>query len=374
MGSCLILVGLLVASSFSSSKACLNELLENVDFPGSDITFLYSPSVEHCQQLCTQHHACLFFTFIRPDWTGDNRIFHCYLKSTPSGQPSSQAPLLGVTSGFSLKSCNPDPKPCFSQIFQNVDFNGSDYRTLFTPDYQECQRVCTQDPWCQFFTFIKGEFTNQYIRFKCHLKFSWSVPRTPILVKIAGLTSGFAQKAQQTQELGTPCQNQFFANTDIPGSDFHQEKSVSVEHCQVLCSAHPQCTFFSFSSSDFKCYLKNNVNGLAAKPKEGTTSGIPAHFCQLDDTWVKQSYEGVDFRGSDIRFELMDTAELCQSKCDEDPNCQFYTYVGETALYPVHWRRCYLKRVITMPAPPRVSSLVNAVSGFSLRDCSKSPV
>ncbi|XP_043994628.1 coagulation factor XI-like [Gambusia affinis] len=372
MGSCSILVGLLVASSFSFSKACPNGLQENVDFSGSDITSLFSPTVEHCQQLCTQHPACLFFTFSRPD--RDNSPFHCNLKSSSSGQPSSQISLLGVTSGFSLKSCNPDPRPCFSQVFQNVDFLGADYRALFTPDYQECQRVCTQDPGCQFFTFIKREFTDQNFRFKCHLKFSWSVPRTPIVEKKAGVTSGFAQKTQQTQELGTPCENQFFANTDIPGSDLEQENSVSVEHCQVLCSAHPKCTYFSYSSNDFKCYLKNNLNNLTATPKDGITSGIPAHFCQLDDTWVKQSYEGVDFRGSDIRFEEMDTAEQCQSKCDEDPNCLFYTYIDENFSDRAFWRRCYLKRVITMPAPPKVSKLANVVSGFSLRNCEKSLV
>ncbi len=52
---------------------CRQGLLENEDFPGTDITFLYSPDAEHCQQLCTQHPSCLFFTFVRADWTRDNR-------------------------------------------------------------------------------------------------------------------------------------------------------------------------------------------------------------------------------------------------------------------------------------------------------------
>ncbi|MEQ2312666.1 hypothetical protein AMECASPLE_033570, partial [Ameca splendens] len=241
-----ILVGLLLASSFYFSKACTDGLLENVDFPGSDITVLYSPTVEHCQKLCTEHPSCLFFTFIRPDWTRDNRHFQCYLKSTPSGQPSSRSPLLGVTSGFALKSCNPNTRPCFSQVFQNVDFLGADYRALFTPDYEECQRVCTQDPGCQFFTFLNGEFTDNNYRFKCHLKFSWNVPRT-LVEKKTGVTSGFAQKLPQAQEFDTTCQNQLFLNTDIPGNDFEELNSVSPEHCRFLCSAHPKCTYFSFS-------------------------------------------------------------------------------------------------------------------------------
>ncbi|XP_015242651.1 PREDICTED: plasma kallikrein-like [Cyprinodon variegatus] len=277
-----ILVGLLIASSFSFIKAYRDGLLENIDFPGSDITFLYSPSVEHCQRLCTEHHSCLFFTFIRPDWTRDNRHFYWY---------------------------------------------------------------------------------------KCHLKFSWNIPRTPIVEKKTGVTSGFALKTKQTQEFPTTCQQQLFPNTDIPGSNIEKLKSVSPEHCQVLCSANPQCTYFSFSSDDFSCYLKNNQRVLTAKPKKGTTSGIPARFCQLDDNWVKQLYQGVDFRGSDFEKELMDDAELCQRKCDEDATCQFFTYVDQTFSDSAYWRRCYLKRVITMPAPPRVNKLHNAVSGFNLRNC-----
>ncbi|MED6292309.1 hypothetical protein CHARACLAT_032532, partial [Characodon lateralis] len=78
--------------------------------------------------------------------------------------------------------------------------------------------------------------------------------------------------------------------------------------------------------------------------------------------WVKQIFEGVDFSGSDIRQEVMDNVELCQSKCDDDPNCQFFSYVDERRL-------CFLKRVITMPAPPTVNKLANVVSGFSLRNC-----
>lgn len=38
------------------------------------------------------------------------RHFYCYLKSTPSGEPSAQTPVQGVTSGFSLKSCSPGPR------------------------------------------------------------------------------------------------------------------------------------------------------------------------------------------------------------------------------------------------------------------------
>lgn len=141
------------------------------------------------------------------------RNFHCYLKATQSREPESQTPLLGVTSGFSLKACDQDirklahqnynssrlviylitdmtnsisvgftyglddgtssfscisvsyvPESCFPEVFENVDFFGADYRTLFTPNYEECQRACTQDPACQFFTFLNENFPGTSVR------------------------------------------------------------------------------------------------------------------------------------------------------------------------------------------------------------------
>ncbi|KAM3597120.1 uncharacterized protein V6R79_026379 [Siganus canaliculatus] len=369
MAAYLLLFSLLSVCSLSFSQECRQELLENIDFPGTDITSVYSPDAEHCQLLCTQHHSCLFFTFIRPDWTRDKRHFYCYLKHTSSGQPRVQTPLLGVTSGYSLKSCNPDPQPCLSQVYQNVDFYGADYRFLFTPDYEECQRVCTQDPGCQFFTFVNDVFTPETIRFKCHLKFSWSIPRTPIVEAKDGVVSGFSHKAQMTQTSNTACQSKLFLNTDIPGSDFTVLPAASAEHCQSLCSAHPQCTYFSFVRKSFNCHLKGNPDQMVTRTKDGVTSGMPARFCQLDNSWVKVAHEGVDFRGSDIRFELMDDPETCQRTCTEDVNCQFYTYVNENFSDSTYWRRCFLKRVTTMPAPPKINKLSNVVSGFSLKSC-----
>uniref|UniRef100_A0A3Q3KJG2 Apple domain-containing protein n=2 Tax=Monopterus albus TaxID=43700 RepID=A0A3Q3KJG2_MONAL len=367
----LILVGLLCLCSLSFSQECNRELLENVDFPGTDITFLHSPDVEHCQLLCTQHPSCLFFTFVRPDWTRDNRHFYCYLKSTPSGQPSIQTGLQGVTSGFSLKPCISDLDLCLSKVYQNVDFNGADYKFLFTADYEECQRVCTHDNGCQFFTFTNEEFGLKEIRYRCHLKFSWTIPRTPVVQRKNNVVSGFSHKMHLTFEtFESECQHRLFPNTDIPGHDFETLQAASPEYCLALCSAHPTCTFFSYHSNDFKCYLKNNPNEMMTTAKQGVTSGISTYFCQLDhQNWVKVAYESVDFTSSDIRFELMDDADTCQRTCSADPKCLFYTYVKETCSDPSQRRRCYLKRVITIPAPPRVVKLNNTVSGFHLRNC-----
>uniref|UniRef100_A0A665TCX0 Plasma kallikrein-like n=1 Tax=Echeneis naucrates TaxID=173247 RepID=A0A665TCX0_ECHNA len=281
----------------------VTEILENTDFPGSDITFLYSPDVEHCQQLCTQHPSCLFFTYIRADWTRDNRHFYCYLKTTSSREPIAQNPLRGVSSGFSLKSCSPDPSPCLFQVYQNRDFLGADYRFLFTASYEECQTVCTQDPHCQFFTFLNGDYTPYFV-FQVKLSFfeDMSVQGTP-------------------ESAMSGCQ------------------SVKICISSIICS---------------KCCRISTGKHL---------TGIHSPKCLVP------LFLYVDFRGSDIRFELMDDPETCQSTCSADRNCQFYSYVNVTFHNPDYRRRCYLKRVITMPAPPKVNKLYNAVSGFSLKNC-----
>ncbi|XP_037651248.1 coagulation factor XI-like isoform X1 [Sebastes umbrosus] len=239
-----ILVGLLYLCGVSISQECRTKLRENMNYVGSYITSLYSPDVEHCQQLCTQHPSCLFFTF---DQSGRNKHFYCYLKSSPSGQPDVRRRRQGVTSGFSLKPCTPVPEPCLSQVYQNVDFPGADYETLFTADYEECQRACTHDPTCHFFTFNNGNFTSGEYRYKCQLKFSWTVPRIARLEAKAGLVSGFSHKIQISQQYDTACPTTLFLNTDIPGNEMDNLPAASPEHCHTLCTAHPQCTCFSYT-------------------------------------------------------------------------------------------------------------------------------
>lgn len=104
----------------------------------------------------------------------------------------------------------------------------------------------------------------------------------------------------------------------------------------------------------------------------GVTSGLPSRFCEQDRTWLSTTYQGKDFQASDMKFVLLDDVESCQRACDEDHNCLFYTYATTDYKDPVHWKRCYMKRVVTIPAPPKVNKLANVVSGFNLRNCESS--
>nr|XP_046274323.1 plasma kallikrein-like [Scatophagus argus] len=364
-----ILLGLLCFCALTISQECRRQLLENTDFPGSDIKFLYSSDVDHCQQLCTQHPSCRFFTFVRPDSADTSSHFQCYLKSTQSERPSVESTLHGVTSGYSLKPCSTDSNPCLTQVHHGVDFYGADYRALFTADYEECQRVCTQDPGCQFFTFVEELFDSEKIRYKCHLKFSWTVPRITRIKPKAGLVSGFSHNIQNTQGSDTASRAKLFPNTDILGSDIENLPAASPEHCHAFCTANPRCTYFSYDSNEFRCYLKNNPEEMVMSAKNGIISGMPAGSRQLDYTWVKMTQAGVDFWGSDYHDVAADDADDCQRSCNEDQNCQFFTYVTDSFVDSNIRRICYLKRDITMPAPPKVAKKAYVVSGFSLKNC-----
>ncbi|TWW65361.1 hypothetical protein D4764_21G0002610 [Takifugu flavidus] len=312
-------------------------LQNNMDFPGSDVAQVYASDAKHCQQLCTDHPSCMFFTFVRPDWTRDNRHFYCYFKVTASGEPKIQTPIFGATSGYSLRSCTPkltgDPVTHHHVIQQTKGshLNKKLGENLINDPANDSQGLET------FNEIISS------LRFKCHLKYSWTVPRPPVIAALANVVSGFSRSIQMLQpKFAEECERSLFPQVDIAGKNFEEVAAVSDKHCQ------------------------ENPLEMVLKAQNGVTSGIPARGCQLDDTWVRTPVEGVDFRGEDIQNRMVDSAEACQKACDEDDKCQFYTYLTEQFIDRDYRRRCFLKRTITIPAPPKIVKLQNVVSGFSL--------
>lgn len=52
-------------------------------------------------------------------------------------------------------------------------------------------------------------------------------------------------------------------------------------------------------------------------------------YSSLLTAWSTTPVEGVDFRGVDMRYTMVKSAEACQTACNEEAKCQFYTYVQE---------------------------------------------
>ncbi|KAJ8273104.1 hypothetical protein GJAV_G00097450 [Gymnothorax javanicus] len=368
-----VLLCLLLLGGNTLCEECVREVLENVDFPGTDILQILSPDVHHCQLACTQHHTCLFFTFVRPEWTRDNRQFYCYLKRTDSGKPAKIASLSGVTSGYALKTCKDNiNQTCLSTVYKDVDFTGADYKTLFTADYEDCQSTCSKDPDCQFFSFLNQEYPIAKYRNKCHLKHSRVFPSPPKVNSLSGVASGFSHRictGQSTNDF----KNKMQTDTEYTGNDFEEVPSPSAEYCHFLCTIHPRCTFYSYKRTGMLCYLKHNEDERPQASVKGTVSGVPTRFRETSNgDCPRTAYENVDFLGSDRRFVLLDNPQACQETCTNDPDCQFYTYVYTSFHGRVHRKRCYLKQVITAPLPPKVVTMRGVVSGFSQRSCSQS--
>lgn len=111
------------------------------------------------------------------------RPYKCFLKGKANGHPKSVS-REGLTSGYSLRPCSERPgqcltslnvkepnkssifngfwSVCFSEfkpldVYKDVNFIKAEYDFLFTPDSEACQRVCTLEPFCQFFTFDKSQ-------------------------------------------------------------------------------------------------------------------------------------------------------------------------------------------------------------------------
>merc|ERR1712131_493445 len=79
------------------------ELQKDTDFWGENIDKTEAGNPTQCQEACTKHEACQFFTFVP-------RRNDCWLKASKSGKPGpvrkNRIPLaLALVSGFSLRGC-----------------------------------------------------------------------------------------------------------------------------------------------------------------------------------------------------------------------------------------------------------------------------
>ncbi|MCI4391929.1 hypothetical protein PGIGA_G00140260 [Pangasianodon gigas] len=189
--------------------------------------------------------------------------------------------------------------------------------------------------------------------------------------------SGFPDSLYKTKE--EECKEEIFANTHYRGNDFENVPAASPQHCQFLCSTHPRCTHFTYTtfsySSDPKinmhCFLKytQDVSQLVPAREEELFSGFPTRHCKPSNVWATTHYQGLHFLGYDYRNFKTDTSEICKEMCTKDPDCHFYTYVLPSYHDESIRHGCYLKQVMTLPRPEKVVYRLGVLSGFSLRNC-----
>ncbi|XP_069486348.1 coagulation factor XI-like [Ambystoma mexicanum] len=352
-----------------SEKDCAVFLLPDIEFPGGDIDSIWASDVEHCQRICTQHPRCQFFTFITEQST-DDRKFACNLKRSDAKIPKTVIQLANAVSGFSLTSSGVQKsgKECAALLLPGIDFNGDDLGSVAASDALQCQNLCTVHSQCQFFTFIT--------RGACLYKGSASgIPTSPGPVSYC--ISGFSLRSSGVQKGVKGCADLILPGVDFPGIDIEMVYAVDAKYCQLLCTYHPRCRFFSFYPKErsllrkFSCYLKGSTADLPTSItlQSQTVSGFPYAYHAIERQCIPQAYTDVEFPRNGERRVHAASFELCQKACGEDPSCQFFSYGTATSAIVATQGICFPKNVMSRPVPDTIDVVPSVTSGFPLRKC-----
>ncbi|OXB77549.1 UNVERIFIED_CONTAM: hypothetical protein H355_015841, partial [Colinus virginianus] len=110
------------------------------------------------------HPTCLLFTYLPVTWTKDPaQRFSCYLKDSDT-EMLPKVDMEGAISGHSLKQCNIKISACSPDVHIGLDMQGVNYDVSMADSYQQCQKRCTNDKHCHFFTYAPETFHNTSIR------------------------------------------------------------------------------------------------------------------------------------------------------------------------------------------------------------------
>ncbi|XP_075840661.1 plasma kallikrein [Microtus pennsylvanicus] len=369
-------VGYFISLFATVSCGCLNQLYKNSFFRGGDIAAIYTPDAQHCQKMCTFHPRCLLFSFLPVAPANDpNKRFGCFMKDSITGT----LPRLhraGAISGYSLKQCGHQISACHQDLYEGLDMRGSNFNISKANSVEECQKLCTNNIHCQFFTYATNAFHRPEYRNNCLLKLSAS--GTPTSIKtLDNLVSGFSLKACALSEIGCPMNMfQHFAFADL---DVGRVITPDVFVCRTICTFHPTCLFFTFYTKERKiesernvCLLKMSKSGTPSPsvPQDNAMSGHSLFTCRKarPEPCHFKIYSGVDFGGEELNVTFVQGANVCQETCTKMIRCQFFTHSSVPQDCNVEGCKCSL-RLSVDGSPTRITSSAQKISGYSLRLC-----
>ncbi|XP_054576304.1 plasma kallikrein-like isoform X1 [Eptesicus fuscus] len=358
------------------SCGCLTQLYTNVFFRGGDVTAMYTPSAHHCQVMCTFHPRCLLFSFLPASLpNGTDKRFGCFLKDSVTGALP-RVPRTSAISGHSLKQCGHRISACHRDIYEGIDMRGVNFNISKVESVEECQKRCTNNIHCKFFTYASQKFHNAEYRNNCLLKHSPTGTPTSIKV-LENVASGFSLKSCALSEIG--CHMNMFQHTAFSDVDVARVITPDAFVCRTICTYHPNCLFFTFYTNAWNiesqrnvCLLKTSKSGTPSSPtpQENTVSGYSLLTCKrtLPEPCHSKVYAGVDFGGEELSVSLVKGASGCQETCTKMVRCQFFTY----SFLPEDCRgdkcKCSL-RLSLDGSPTRITYGMQASSGYSLRLC-----
>ncbi|XP_078534875.1 plasma kallikrein-like isoform X2 [Lissotriton helveticus] len=174
------------------------------------------------------------------------------------------------------------------------------------------------------------------------------------------------------------CSDLIIPGVNFPGNDIEMVLAVDATFCQLLCTYHPRCRFFTYfprertsASMRFSCYLKGRTSDLPATVQinSETVSGFSHSYHGAQKPCNTYAYSNTEFPGYGERTLRTASFELCRDECTQDPSCQFFSYATTAYADAAKQGICYPKNVMSLPNPTQMDLVPNVTSGFPLRKC-----
>ncbi|XP_029442806.1 plasma kallikrein [Rhinatrema bivittatum] len=268
-------------------NGCTFELYTGLDMIGTNYNVTTEYSEQKCEEKCTNNIFCQFFTYTTNNFHSVELRNKCYLKYSLKGTPTRIRILDNVVSGFSLKVCGVSKLGCMSDTFQEVEFSGDNITSVFAPDFQTCQKICTFYPNCLFFTFFSKQWNVPEQRYLCFLKTSKTRKPTHPQEKQNAI-SGFSLLTCKT--LRSVCHSPMSTDVEFLGDELDVAFVNGETECQQFCTNTIRCQFFTYMpmkgecrQNQCKCHLRLTSNGFPTgiQHAKGGISGFSKRLCKI---------------------------------------------------------------------------------------------
>nr|CEL69262.1 TPA: PAN domain-containing protein [Neospora caninum Liverpool] len=326
----------------SGPKECISPPVpcfeKDVDYRGGLVSEMgpgTTTSAAMCQSFCQASRACYFWT-----WNRDTR--NCYLKdSTASSFWVKDESTIGLVSG--PKDCEPLPPACMEV---NVDYYGHDIRKIENQQVDSaasCQSHCQATSGCIYWTWV-SQTQN------CYLKDLHALLGRVQSQQTVGMVSG------------PKCGGASLRVAGMRGRLGFRIRFRTWLWCVFLVlnrKSFPMCT----AQDKMLCFLKNALAPTSRVPRQSTVSG-PKFYegpsmppPSLPEEPMESCFKtNVEFTGVEIQSLVTNAASQCQSACQANILCSFFTFYR-------HERRCVLKSSET-GKPLRELPVGFAISGM----------
>ncbi|XP_068134765.1 plasma kallikrein-like [Hyperolius riggenbachi] len=267
--------------------SCRDVLYPGLEMIGTNYKVVRVASAEICREQCTNDELCQFFTYVTTTYHNAQVRNVCYFRYSEKGMPTKIRHLDNVITGFSLKSCGKSSLDCKRDLFQTVEVSGDNLTSVYAPDVNTCQKICTFYPNCLFFTYLTRDWHEPLERNLCYLKSSKNGQPTLVFDK-GNLISGFSLLSCKTGL--SVCPLPVTSDADFSGTILSVEDVNGEKNCQQRCTNNIRCQFFTYrpvqsecKENKCKCYLKMSSNGLptAIENGKGGISGFSLRMCKV---------------------------------------------------------------------------------------------